>query len=60
MVEEIRRKNLGRDVLSYLQMEREVRLTVKTKLVDETNEIRGLGDRNGYDRMYFKFYKYDE
>lgn len=60
MVEEIRRKNLGRDVLSYLQMEREVRLAVKTKLVDETNEIGGLGGRDGYDRMYFKFYKYDE
>ena len=60
MVEEIRRKNLGRYVLSYLQMEIEVRLAVKTKLVDETNETGGLGGRDGYDRMYFKFHKYDE
>ena len=42
MVEDIKRKNLGRDILSELQMEREERLAMKTKFVEDINEIRSL------------------
>ena len=47
-VEDIERKNLGRDVLSELQMEREERLAMKTKLVKDISEIGSLGGK--YDK----------
>ena len=47
MVEDIKRKNLGRHVLSELQMEREERLAMKTKFVEDINEIGSLGGKDG-------------
>ena len=47
-VEDIERKNLGRDVLSELQMEREERLAMKTKLAKDISEIGSLGGK--YDK----------
>ena len=46
MVEDIKRKNLGRHVLSELQMEREERLAMKTKFVEDINEIGSLGGKD--------------
>ena len=46
MVEDIKRKNLGRDVLSELQTEREERLAIKTKFVEDINEIGSLGGKD--------------
>ena len=46
VVEDIKRKNLGRDVLSELQTEREERLAIKTKFVEDINEIGSLGGKD--------------
>ena len=46
VVEDIKRKNLGRHVLSELQMEREERLAMKTKFVEDINEIGSLGGKD--------------